>query len=298
MLAIPTTAIDVTAQLAALRPNGVMDQQRLDSILAPLRERITTMTALLVPGFLSDFLKFPDKLRLTDYLKAQETGLRPICRGVDRLDIDTEATVAQNGQAIARAVSASEGPICIVSHSKGGLDTLEFLLRAAPAERQKVSCWVTFQSPFAGTPLADDADELGLLPEVLIDLFGGDRQSLLDLRTDARASYLRDHAPEIAEIVRGIPHLAVAGVADDGADLTSRLDPFLLPAFLHMQRRNIRSDGVVPTDSAVLPFAHYIVQSPLWHNDAVLGGLGGITALPYEERERLTQALVALALQE
>ncbi len=297
MFTIPPTARDLTGELDALRTDGRIDPAKLNALLAPQAERMAALNVLVVPGYLTDFLALPGALGLSDYLDSQESALRPLARSVARIDLETEASVAENAKAIARAVAATDGPICLVSHSKGGDDTLHFLLQASAAEREKIACWITFQTPFAGSPIADLAADYGVVrepAEFLLDAFGGEGRSLHDHRTDLAGCYLASHESGIAEIAAAIPIVTVAGAIDAEAAAGDRVTPYL-PGLILMQRQNIRSDGLVPTASAVLPHARYVILSPLDHTGAV--AKGG-TALPYAERERLTQALVALALRQ
>jgi hypothetical protein len=295
--AIPATARDLTTELDALRTDRRIDPAKLDALLAPQAERIAALNVLVVPGYLTDFLALPGAVGLSDYLDAQESALRPRARSVARIDLETEAGVEANAKVIARVVTETDGPICLVSHSKGGDDTLHFLLQAPAAERDKIACWITFQTPFAGSPIADLAADYGVVrepAEFLLGVFGGEGRSLHDHRTDLASCYLTSHEAGIAEIAAAIPIVTVAGAIDADAGVGDKATPFL-PGLLLMQRQGIRSDGLVPTASAVLPHANYVVLSPLDHTGAVAMGAA---ALPYPERERLTLALVALALQE
>lgn len=294
--AIPTTAHDATARIEALRSGGRIDPQKLGVLLRPAADRIGDLNVLLVPGYLTQFLEIPGELGLSDYLDAQETALRQVAHSVRRVELETEAGIAHNAQTVAQAVAATDGPICLISHSKGGLDVLEFLLHAPEAERRKIACWISFQSPFAGSPIADLAAGHGVVrtpAEFLLQTFGGEAASLEDLQTGTRTCYLSANDAEIAEIARAIPIITVAGALDENASTTAHLTPFL-PSLLLMRERGIRSDGMVPTDSAVLPHGDFVILSPIDHTGSVADGAA---ALPSEERARLTQALVALALQ-
>jgi hypothetical protein len=293
---IPTTARDATLQVEALRIDGRIDLDKLGAILRPAADRIGDLNVLLVPGYLTQFLAIPGELGLSDYLDAQETALRQVAHSVTRIELETEAGIAHNAQTIAQAVAATDGPICLVSHSKGGLDVLEFLLRAPAAQRRKIACWLSFQGPFAGSPIADLAaehDALRTPAEFLLQTFGGEAQSLEDLRVGVRACYLATNDAKIAAIAREIPVIAVAGALDAEALATAHLTPFL-PSLLLMRERGIRNDGMVPTNSAILPHAGFVILAPIDHTGAVAAG---VAALPSEERGRLTQALIALALQ-
>jgi hypothetical protein len=293
---IPKTAHDATTQIEALRSGGRIDLQKLGAFLRPAADRIGDLHVLIVPGYLTQFLEIPGELGLSDYLDAQEAALRQVARSVTRVELETEAGIAHNARTIAQAVAATDGPICLLSHSKGGLDVLEFLLRATDAERRKIACWISFQSPFAGSPIADLAaghDALRTPAEFLLQSFGGEARSLQDLQTGVRACYLAANDGKIAELARAIPIITVAGALDADASATAHLTPFL-PTLLLMRERGIRSDGMVPTDAAILPHGDFVVLAPIDHTGSVADGAA---ALSSEERGRLTQALVALALQ-
>jgi len=293
---IPMTARDVTLQVEALRVDGRIDPDKLGALLRPAADRIGDVNVLIVPGYLTQFLEIPRELGLSDYLDAQEAAMHRVARSVTRIELETEAGIAHNARTIAHTVAATDGPICLVSHSKGGLDVLEFLLHASDTERRKIACWISFQGPFAGSPIADlasDHDVLRQPAEFLLQTFGGESQSLEDLRDSTRSCYLATNETKIAEIARQIPIITVAGAIDDDASATAHLTPFL-PSLLLMRRQGIRSDGMVPTASAILPRSSFVIISPVDHTGAVADGTA---ALPFGERERLTQALVALALQ-
>jgi lecithin:cholesterol acyltransferase len=292
---LPETAHDATPQLHALRTNDRIDLQKLGAFLRPAADRMSDLNILIVPGYLSQFLAIPGALGLSDYLDAQQTAAGQVAHSVTRVALETEAGIVRNAQTIAQAVAATDGPICLVSHSKGGLDVLEFLLRATDVERRKIACWISFQAPFAGSPIADFAAEHGTLrrpAEFLLQTFGGEAQSIEDLRVGVRACYLATHDAKIAEIAREIPIIAVAGALDDDAPTTAHLTPFW-PTLMMMRERGIRNDGMVPTTSAILPHSSYVVLAPIDHTGAVADG---VAALPSDERVRLTQALIALAL--
>ncbi len=101
--------------------------------------------------------------------------------------------------------------ITIVSHSKGGLDTLEALLRPAASDLlgDTVIGWVALQAPFYGSPVADPAPSS--INAVLLGVFNGNGESLDDLKTSARATYMAaravDHptATDTGDLTTAIP---------------------------------------------------------------------------------------------
>jgi hypothetical protein len=287
---------DLSQRLLALKKDDAFDPMLVEALLAPQRERLKTIEVLVVPGFLTDLLEPLEAIGISDYLEAQVEALQPLVRKVSLVDLETEGSVADNATTIAEAVAAAEGPLCLLSHSKGGLDALEFLLSANPALTDKVVCWVAIQAPFAGSPVADVVSDWGLLrwpSEQLLLLLGGSEQALHDQRTDLRSCYLGQHDAAVKALGERMAVLALAGAIDSDAGWTEHLT-MVLPTLAWMRLNGIRNDGLVPTDSAKLPHLPYAVLAPLDHTGAVAFGT---TSLSFEQRKLLTQALFALALQ-
>jgi hypothetical protein len=287
---------DLTHRLLALQKDGVFDPTLVEALLAPQREQLAEIEVLVVPGFLTDLLEPLEAIGISDYLEAQIEALTPLVRKVTLIDLETEASVEDNANTIAEAVAAADGPLCLLSHSKGGLDALEFLLSANPALTSKVVCWVAIQAPFAGSPVADFVADWSILrwpSEQLLLLFGGSEQALQDQRTDKRSCYLAKNDAALKTLGEHTGVLALAGAIDGEAEWTEYLT-MVLPTLLWMRSNGIRNDGLVPTDSAKLPHLPFAVLSPLDHTAAVAMGT---TSLPYEQRVLLTQALLALALE-
>jgi hypothetical protein len=101
--------------------------------------------------------------------------------------------------------------ITIVSHSKGGLDTLEALLRPEASDLlgDTVIGWVALQAPFYGSPVADPSPSS--INAVLLGVFDGNGESLDDLKTSARATYMAARAvddpgaTDIGDLTTAIP---------------------------------------------------------------------------------------------
>lgn len=286
---------DLTQSLLALRKDGAFDLALVEALLAPERQRLQEIEVIVVPGFLTDLLAPLEDLGISDYLEAQVEALTPLVKKVTLVDLETEASVADNATTIAEAVASADGPVCLLSHSKGGLDSLEFLLTANPALTSKVVCWVAIQAPFAGSPVADFVDDWAVLrwpSEQLLALLGGSAQALQDQKTDKRSCYLAKHDAGLMALGQRTGVLALAGAIDGDAAWTEHLT-MVLPTLVWMRANGIRNDGLVPTDSAKLPHLPYAVLAPLDHTAAVAMGT---TSLAYEQRKLLTQALLALAL--
>ena len=117
---------------------------------------------------------------------------------------NTQSGAVDNGQAIAAYLGGlSNKSVTIISHSKGGLDTLQALLENRSLWKTTVTGWVALQPPFHGTPVADNIP--AVLAGPLLSAFGGDQQSLLDLKTGVRQQYMSSRANVIAELTQAIP---------------------------------------------------------------------------------------------
>ena len=117
---------------------------------------------------------------------------------------NTQHGVVENGVAIANYLKGlSNKRVTILSHSKGGLDTLEALLKNRDLWNTTVTGWVPLQAPFRGSPLADNfpAQLAGPIQQV----FGVEPQSIRDLQTNVRQQYMIDNAQTITELTGAIP---------------------------------------------------------------------------------------------
>ena len=236
---------------------------------------------LLVPGYLGDLnpTYFADQLR---WLAS---------KGVDhaKVAVTSGQSIVINGAIIATAIRASGKPVILLTHSKGAVDTLEALL-SEPTLRTKVRGWISLQGPFFGSPVADkllDGSFLNpLIATVILVFLGGTSESAQGLTTGASLSYYRTHAAAIGQLMRDVPALAFASVLDrpPGAAANTAL---AMPHEL-MSRDGIRSDGLVPFDSAVLPDMDFVKVSGIDHIAPVM------PAQMQYERVRMTQGLLLL----
>jgi hypothetical protein len=116
---------------------------------------------------------------------------------------DTSESVEHNAAAILGFLRSTDKKIVIVSHSKGGLDTLDALLGAPELWGKTVLGWVALQAPFHGSPLADSAPSA--VNDLLLGAVEGNGQSVEDLKTVTRAAYMRARKDRIAKLTGRIP---------------------------------------------------------------------------------------------
>ena len=304
-LSLPTAAsqasepdpwLDVTERYERFIDKGRLDVSKVETAFAGVRDRLDGMTLLFVPSWLSDQARAASaSVGIVEYMDAQVAAMRRLGFAAEIAQIDSEAAVPVNAQAIERRVRGGEGPFCLISHSKGGLDTLEFLLRTDQETRDKVACWVALQAPFAGSPFADlasDLEPLRWMASELLTALGGSERSLLDLREDTRHAYLETFGEDIEALARELPILSFATRIDE-PQLAS-LPTFASSEILHLLNGKQRpNDGLVPVDSAVLPHARYIVAEGIDHNMTVSSLM--ILKNPLD-RVALTKLLLALVV--
>ena len=287
--------LDVSERYQGFVTDGRLDPARIEAGFAAIRPRLSGMRLLFVPSWLSDQARAASDLGVIDYMEAQIRALRQAGLAAEIAEVDSEASVPANARALERQIAAGRGPYCLISHSKGGLDTLEFLLRTDPATRAKVACWVALQAPFAGSPFADLASDVmpvrWMAREILTAL-GGSERSLLDLREDTRQAYLETFGPDIAALTATLPVLSFATYLEEARfnDLTT----YGASQFMSwLAAEPLPNDGLVPARSAILPHSRYIVASGIDHNMTVTSNL--LLKNPLD-RVLLTKLLLVLVL--
>lgn len=267
-ISVPAGARDVSHEWQALGRNGKLDAKRVDAAYATVLDELRGYKVVVVPSYLSSLLIDAGALGLTDYFRAPIEALKADGIEAEIAPVDTEESVAENGRRLATYIGASKRPVCIISHSKGGLDTLEFLLHAKPEIRRQVACWVVLQSPFAGSPVADlivDEDWTRGIAEPVLRALGGSGKSIDDLTVDVRTQYMSEYAQYIESISKSFPIIALATYLDE----TETPSLHMVPTHRWMNKNGIKNDGLVPLSSAILPGARYVVIPGLDHTDPV-----------------------------
>lgn len=293
--AAQTPARDISAQFARFGAPTALDEAAIKAAFTRVQPRLAGMTVVIVPSWLSGPLLDLRVIGMSDYFLAIEKDLSRAGARVVVADVNTAAGVAVNGPRVRRALVDADGPVCLLTHSKGGLDALEALIGADDAVLRKMRCWVALQAPFYGSPLADTADApvIGTVGAFLLTLASGDGNSLSDLRTDRRARYMTDNAARIAAVLARVPTLCVASYFDD-SDPRFPHPPQLMATRHLMERRGQRNDSLVPTESAILPGCPYIVLPNIDHTDTISGRLVGPSPL---DPGLLIRALFAIAFE-
>ena len=267
-IAAPTGARNVTADWQLFMRDGELDAKRVDAAYATVLDELRGYKIVVVPSFLSGLLIEADEAQLTEYIRAQVEALKTDGIDIEIAPIDTEQSVAENGRQLATYLAGNTRPVCIISHSKGGLDTLEYLLRAAPEYRRQIACWVVMQSPFAGSPVADlivGEKWMRGITDPLLRALGGSEQSLDDLTVSVRKEYMKKNFQFVELIGNSLPIIVVATYVDGSRTPSLHM----APTQRWMKKQGLENDGLVPIESALLPGARYIVVPGLDHTDTV-----------------------------
>lgn len=129
---------------------------------------------------------------------------------------NTQHGVIDNGKAIAGVIARLRGQnvkrVVIVTHSKGGLDTLEALTTNENLWKAPVAGWIALQAPFYGSPVAATRGEGNMGQNAIVN---GARQALGkslpiaqaldDLSLGSRKAYMDLRAPAVARLTAAIP---------------------------------------------------------------------------------------------
>jgi len=145
---------------------------------------------------------YTQERKLTD-LGIRSTNIaRPAAAG-----FNTQQSVHANAEAIKTVLDGLRASgfkrVVIVSHSKGGLDTLEALLTGERLWKNPVVGWVALQPPFFGSPVAAPG---GLLEKVRAALHAPMplAQALDDLTIGRRTAYMTQWASAINKLTTTI----------------------------------------------------------------------------------------------
>jgi hypothetical protein len=270
----------VWAQNLALAIDPIVSGQSLSVGKYQALEDFRGLHFLFVPGYLydpfNDLSKDPagKKWHVGEYFHDARGALK--AAGVDEriAEINSEDSIFDNASDLAGLLGEMPGPVVIVSHSKGGLETLEMFLRF-PELRKKVVLWISLQSPFYGSEIADvvygNRYTREFAKKMLEDLFEGTIQSLEEMQTSTRESYMRSHASQIRELSTELPIISVGSwITPEGVQLKDGI-PAMLPVQKIMALAGATTnDGLVEISKSYLPRSRFVRIAEMDHADAVM----------------------------
>ncbi len=267
-LSVLATAKDtnLTPDLQTLRQGEPVHDQRLV-------DRLRNYHVVFVPGFLSETQMGP-KWIVRNFISVgthfQEQMDWMTAQGIEnhRVSLNTEASPLTNGGLIALDLLKIDKPVILVTHSKGGLDSLHMLLNFENL-RPKIAGWIAMQTPFYGSPVADLVATQSVLNVPFFGSMegaGGTRESVLAMTTARSWKFLSDNKVEIEKIVDSIP---IVCLATWKPNIKGSIDTPLEIFRNWMEGNGIASDGVVPVNFAVLPGADYARLEGVDHSNTV-----------------------------
>ena len=204
--------------------------------------------------------------------------------------IETEAAPMVNARTIASRVEASDRPVILIGHSKGGVDSLHALVKY-PELAKKVAVFISVQSPFLGSPVADAvmaSKSLNNLAKHILKSLGGTKASLVSLTTKYGVTYYERKKTDIARVLRTVK---VVNFCSWKNEEPGRVDTVLEPLRDGMANVGLDNDGLVPVQSQILPGATYIKVEGWDH----LGPVMDNSVLKLDQ-VRFLRAITSLAL--
>ena len=291
---LPDLAGDQAAAYDSLVRNGELSAELVEPAFLAVRSRLDGVRVIFVPSWLSDTALPSITLgNSLGYMAGIYTWLAKAGITAEIADVDTENSVVDNAAHLAELMAGVDGPVCFVTHSKGGLDLLEYLRTAPSSDLARVRCWIAMQAPFNGSPVADLATDVAGLPEfadVLLRALGGRGQSLLDLTTRSRSDYRAEHRAGIAAVMSQVDPLCLATYVRDPED-NRQPTSWSYPAMIWMHERNVPNDGLVAVRSATEICPRSLILEGLDHTGIVAPGV-----IAPVDQEALMKALLTLAL--
>lgn len=180
---------------------------------------------------------------------------------------NSEKKMSYNAMCLKRQILNKNEKITIITHSKGGIDLLE-TIRLYPEVKDKINKIHFLQAPFYGSPVAD------LLTSTLwgklflafsLTVLRGDRDSIHEITTAQRLRYMDEIFHE--EILNGLDVNLVTAHKDPDHKL---FDSCLFLFRNWMYKKGIKSDGLVPVESAYIKGYPQTLFSNLDHASAVV----------------------------
>ncbi|MBI4376101.1 MAG: alpha/beta fold hydrolase [Elusimicrobia bacterium] len=201
------------------------------------------------------------------------------------IPVNTDGETRRNIEMIEAHVRASDRPVVLIGHSRGGVMIHDWYRAASRELRDKVARLVLIQSPLTGTPLANRM--LSLPAAQLI------------LRAISRLILDSDITPTLRELSVEGRRAALSALPPLEPEDLDKI--YTIRSFMDRRRRLVApSDGVVPLDSASLPGAYDVLIYGLDHGNMVISHPGwfkrliGYTLNRYYQPAELTESIVRL----
>ena len=229
---------------------------------------------LLVRGFLTGGYVEPveilgKKIWIGRYFNDQQEELKALGVEFAMADIDSVMSPEHNAGKVAKEIRSSEKPVILISHSDGGMYALQALVED-PALAGKVRGFISLQTPFRGSPVADYVRGNKIFSSAMSRIlrhFGGNIESLESLTPAKREGYQAANRGAIGGVLSGLNMISFASWK---AEKHGKFDTLLELPRDYMLKLGLESDGLVPVDSAILPGSDYIKLEGVDHTVPVM----------------------------
>ncbi len=185
-----------------------------------------------------------------------------------RIVVESENPVDKNAIYIKKELDKIDGKVLVISHSKGGLEFLEVLVNH-PEMANRVVGWVSMQSPYRGSVLADYFLEGTITNNVmgwLFSILGGEQSGLSSVGTDERVKYMKDNHAKINKILGELNYLQFITYIND---LEGRETLLEISRNFILDRAG-KNDGMVDLKSSLLENYRHIIINDVDHLATVL----------------------------
>jgi len=266
-----------------------------------LKVKLRKFRVLIVPGFLSDAKRYVRVLEhpfggkgtpdLTEYFAETVKWLKDNQIDYAWVHIQAEQSPEYNAKIIDDAVKHSPRPAIVLSHSKGGVDTLVALLTGT-----QIAGWISLDAPFFGSPVADlvaDHSATHWLAKEVLTAMGGSEESLESLKVETRIAFMQAHEKEVSGLIqdRHLPMISFAGWKEKKSSW--KFDTiFKWTRDIVSDWGYPKNDGIVPLESQVLPGSDYIIVEGIDHLLTVRKSY-----LLSLDRPKLTQTLLSMIVE-
>lgn len=185
-----------------------------------------------------------------------------------RITVESENPVEKNSIYIKKALDKIKGKILVISHSKGGLEFLDLLIKY-PEVKSRLVGWISMQSPYRGSVLADyflEGSVTNTLMSWVFSMLGGDVTGLESVGTKVRGNYVESHKSEIKSLFDNINFLQFLTFINDQKGRETVLE-FSRD---YIRDRVGRNDGMVDIKSALFESQRYIIINGVDHLSTIL----------------------------
>ena len=226
---------------------------------------------LLIPGVLSEsfFKESSQKLKINFFLgeifNDHEEFLKTYKVDYKKLVLESEQSPLFNSFEIEKAILKSKKKVILFSHSKGGLDAF-MAFKRNPALLKKIKGWVTVQTPFYGSAVADFFIKFKMSKKVskwLFELLGGNIHGLKSLTSSVREKFMsqKENQYLVKNILNKIRVINFTSHRPNIPGWDSPLEFFRNYASF----KKGKNDGVVHLKSGRLEGADYIIEKNVDH---------------------------------